>query len=829
MAIGPFVAVCALVLTAWADEPGGGSVAPTDYLVVSGLGGRGRASIPVDPVAAKLAAGSLGNPQPEDPLDPAAPERKWTTVKTDAKGEIPGRSLRGGYALWRVSSPEPRAMILDAGGHDAVYVNGEPRVGNPYGYNYVRIPVKLAKGENMLLFRSGRGNLRARLTPAPASGLAIEVADATVPDVIVGEPGALDAAVVVLNASDKEVRPTLVAKVAGGGTIETPLPGVPTWGIRKVAFRFDPGAATKPGELKVELTLRASAASSAELAAANLSVRVRMPDQTHKRTFTSSIDGSVQYYAVNPAPLQDPWRDRSGTAPKPALFLSLHGASVEAMGQADAYSSKSWGYIVAPSNRRPYGFDWEDWGRLDAIEVLELAAKRYDIDPMRVYLTGHSMGGHGAWHLGATFPDRFAAVGPSAGWISFWSYAGGARAENPSPIELMLLRSQSPSDTVALASNYAHQGVYILHGGADDNVPVGQAREMNRRLGEFHRDFRYFEQPGAGHWWDVSQEPGADCVDWAPMFDFFARHALPADRSVREIEFKTASPRVSAKSHWVSIEAQERPLEISSIKISADPHARKYRGVTRNVARLAIDLVAIAPGEPIEFELDGAAISNIPRPARGKLRFERSAGAWTIAGQPDPAQKGPHRYGPFKDVFNNKPIFVYGTHGTDDENRWSLARAKFDAESFWYRGNASIDVTSDAAFNATADPERNVIIYGNADTNSAYKALLSGSDVVVERGVIRVGERTFAGDDRAILFLKPRPGSRSGLVGVVSGAGLHGMRITDRLPYVLSGTGFPDCLVLGADAPSKGVGGILAAGFFGLDWSVKSGEFVWKE
>jgi hypothetical protein len=37
------------------------------------------------------------------------------------------------------------------------------------------------------------------------------------------------------------------------------------------------------------------------------------------RTFISDIDGSVQYYAVNPASSQKP-----GT--NPALFLSLHGA-----------------------------------------------------------------------------------------------------------------------------------------------------------------------------------------------------------------------------------------------------------------------------------------------------------------------------------------------------------------------------------------------------------------------------------------------------------------------------------------------------------------------
>src|SRR5206468_4126470 len=81
------------------------------------------------------------------------------------------------------------------------------------------------------------------------------------------------------------------------------------------------------------------------------------------------------------------------------------------------HAPRPWAHSVAPTNRRPFGFGWEDWGRLDALEVLELAQKSLRNGQLRTYLTGHSMGGHGTWHLGATFPDRWAASAPSAGWI----------------------------------------------------------------------------------------------------------------------------------------------------------------------------------------------------------------------------------------------------------------------------------------------------------------------------------------------------------------------------------------------------------------------------
>src|SRR5205807_137874 len=169
------------------------------------------------------------------------------------------------------------------------------------------------------------------------------------------------------------------------------------------------------------------------------------PGETQKRTFLSEIDGSVQYYALNPAQ-----KDRHRPDGAPALFLSLHGAAVEAIGQASAYEGKSWGHLVAPTNRRPYGFDWEDWGRMDAMEVLEIAQRDLHTDPNRVYLTGHSMGGHGTWQIGAHFPDKFAAIGPSAGWISFKSYVGLNPEKNVSPIQQIMERATSPSNTLAL-------------------------------------------------------------------------------------------------------------------------------------------------------------------------------------------------------------------------------------------------------------------------------------------------------------------------------------------------------------------------------------------
>jgi hypothetical protein len=101
--------------------------------------------------------------------------------------------------------------------------------------------------------------------------------------------------------------------------------------------------------------------------------------------------------------------------------------------------------------------------------------------------------------------------------------------------------------------------------------------------------------------------------------------------------------------------------------------------------------------------------------------------------------------------------------------------------------------------------------------------------VQVRQGKVQVGEREETGDDLACLFVQPRPGSDMASVGVVAGTGLAGMRLTDRLAYFVSGAGYPDCVVLGPEVLAQGSAGVRAAGVFGQDWGVTSGEFVWRK
>jgi len=840
-----FLITLALVLsmsTAHGAPPASQAVLLRECLVIENPVRARRSPVHVDAIEFEIVSGMWKPPSEGDSVRMSKGEsRKWKTLAANKDGWFEGDALGGGYAYVRHESDVERVVMLEAMGHTLVYVNGEPRAGDPYGNGMMSIPILLRKGANDLLFLVGRGRLRVELKTPPAD-LFIDSRDATLPDFYSALPDSVQASVCVVNATTLgmtkvEVRALSKSSVDdSNGLGKTLLP----LSVRKISLSLSKKN-MRGGDLPLITTGMSDAPSPTYIKSprAVVETRSREAAQSYRATFMSTIDGSVQYYAVQPQSQQSSNRE------KPALVLSLHGASVEATSQADAYAAKSWCHIVCPTNRRPFGFDWEDWGRMDAMEVLEIAQRTLGVDPTRVYLTGHSMGGHGTWSIGATYPDRFAAIGPSAGWEGFASYGGGVKYEDEGGVRGILRRAAASSDTLGLAHNYMTQGVYILHGDADDNVPVDQARTMFDALKKFHPNVVKHEQFGAGHWWDDSDEPGASCVDWPQTFDFFARHRLPPDGEVRDVNFVTVNPGVSARFRWATIESQVQAMRPSGVRLRWNPGSRTFAGETSNVRRLALSVAHVDGDKPISIDIDRCRIDGIPFPKADRvlhLRQDDSAATsrpttvpsqaapakWRVIEAGPPTLKNPRRSGPFKLAFNHRFMLVYGTRGNDEENAWALAKARYDAEVWRYRANGDVDVVPDTAFDAAREQDRGVVLYGNSETNGAWAALLGKSPVDIVHNRVTIGDGSLEGDDLACLFLRSRSDSDIACVAVIGGTGIRGMRLTDRIPIFTSGVALPDVTVFGPECLLEGDKGIRVAGFFGEDWGVGSGEFAWQ-
>ncbi|MEY2497653.1 MAG: hypothetical protein QOD12_1209 [Verrucomicrobiota bacterium] len=124
------------------------------------------------------------------------------------------------------------------------------------------------------------------------------------------------------------------------------------------------------------------------------------------------------------------------------LILYLHGGSVRG---DDIAQMKRWGLtekveadldfpFIMVSPQCHSGEIWTDMEALGAI--LDEVSRRCRVDPDRVYVTGHSMGGRGALYAAYKMPERFAAVvalapiGPITAWaaklasIPLWLFHG---------------------------------------------------------------------------------------------------------------------------------------------------------------------------------------------------------------------------------------------------------------------------------------------------------------------------------------------------------------------------------------------------------------------
>jgi len=780
----------------------------TSGLTVSTGAHYGREAMYTDAIAYQLYTKTINQPKEGSVFgkDDKGNEQRWTRIEADTAGKF-RRSWRAAanYVYFTYNADEDKVGLLNISGNSAVYVNGVLHAGDPFGSGWMNIPVKLKKGLNELYVR---GQAVSASLNFPASPVLLDVTDATVPYIITGKSEAkLRAAVVVINTTGKQL--TQLKLVSKSGSTETisNLASVPAYSTRKIIFSFGTAAAAAKGMNDYSLSL---VENGKVLDNKTIKIESVGAGEKYTNTFISAIDGSLQYYGVAPK--------TGSNVPGAALFLSVHGAGVEAIGQAKAYQSKDWGNIVTATNRRPRGFNWEDWGRLDALEVLALGTKEFKPDPQRIYLTGHSMGGHGTWFLGATYPDKWAAIAPCSGYPTLKGY-GSADGLIPdssgSLIGQTLLRASNQSDVPKLATNYRQLGIYVLHGDSDKTVSVDYARQMKNQLASFHPDFSYYEYPGGEHWF------GDQSVDWQPLFNYFKWHTLAADSGVNNIDFKTASPGISSSNHWVAVYQQIIPLNYSRIRLHRNTKAGRITGSTENIELLKVKLADFGNNARVSILLDSLnTIVYTTKSINDSLFIRKKGTQWVVAPVPSLTAKGPHRYGTFKEGFNKNMVYVYGTSGTAEENEWSLNKARFDAESWYYRGNGAIDIITDKEYSMSKYTGRNVVLIGNASTNSAWKTLLSDCPVQINRHAVRAGGRTWNGDDLGAYFVWPIKGSASNSVSVISGSGIEGMNAVNANQYFAGGSGFPDIMIYRLKMLQTGIGEVEYAGFYDNNWKL---------
>jgi predicted esterase len=759
----------------------------------------------------------------------------WKRTLADSTGSVPLRydsiswdtlaqyygtagMMTTSYAYAEFESPVEGTALALADAVSSFRLNGVSWPGDAYRQHFVRIPVPVRKGTNRLLVKQSGftgGSFIFRLLPAPADIITID-RDATVPDAIEGELLSSPAGITLVNASEQPLGPISIHLESPSVlAYDTTITRMVALSILKIPVMLRSSERITRGggdSLSIPLSIRWSGGTTTS----TLRLRVRTAAQPRRVTFLSSMDGSAQYYGVNPA-----LQTKSGG--KPGLLLSLHGASVEAQGQAEAYQQKDWAYVVAPTNRRPFGFDWQDWGAQDALEVLADARHRFVIDTNRIWLTGHSMGGHGTWSVGLHHPDLFAAIAPSAGWTSFPLYIPWTLQRSPvyaSP-NVLSVRDEAlrHDDLLLFTENASHLPAFILHGGSDDNVPAIQGRMFADALRRNGDSVVYKEVPDMGHWWDDPKTPGTDCIDDAGLLSFLRGHER--NGWPEHIHFRTVDLGQSSGANWLTITGVENPFHDAIIDATITG-TMSYNVTVENVTEFAIRSRPNSSDVPAEYavRVNGTVIPCKPDTS-GLLRFVVGADGF-ISGTRlhSELQKTPQCFGPMKQATFTPFVLVYGTTGDSASTAMLLHKARVQAQLWWRVGNGTVPVIADTEVTKQLFATKNLFLFGGPSLNRITARIAPRLPIGLDAAGARIEASMIRGEHLAAQFIYPNPEHPLRFVLIYEGSDAAGEQIAGAFNLFGSGSALPDYILYDASIRTKGWGGVTAAGFFDGRWQV---------
>ena len=225
------------------------------------------------------------------------------------------------------------------------------------------------------------------------------------------------------------------------------------------------------------------------------------------------------------------------------------------------------------------------------LDIIRIVREKYNVDPDRIYLMGHSMGGWGTWWIGLRNPDLFAAICPMAGY--------------------------APPD---LLPNAEHLSPFIIHSEDDPVVPVSGSRIPAAQLAELGISFRYKEENGYGH---ASKMIGDNFPELFNWLDSHRRKTNPSS-----IRFVTRSSS-KGNAWWIAVlETVHYPKTAEVEAVLKEPDLLMLR--TQNILRLGIDLENIPrdKSKPLRVLLNDQSITISESGGWGIFRLEIKDDKW---------------------------------------------------------------------------------------------------------------------------------------------------------------------------------------------------------
>lgn len=526
--------------------------------------------------------------------------------------------------------------------------------------------------------------------------------------------------------------------------------------------------------------------------------------------YRSRIDGSAQPYGlVIP--------EKYDFSIRRPLYVWLHGRGDKSTDLHFLQERATRAGQIAPPDAivlHPFGrhcVGWKHAGEIDVLEAVASVKERYSIDPDRIVLIGFSMGGAGAWHLGAHYSQNWIAVSPGAG------FAETARYQRLTPDKFLPAYEQTLwglYDVPNYVRNLFNTQTIAYSGELDKQIQA--ARVMEEAFQSEGRKLTHLIGPGVEHKYEpatlkeLQSRLQAIVAAGPPKSDQIHVQTrtlrYPGSRGVRILRLNE---------HW-----QDTRIDLQIVA------PKKFRVTTKNVA--AFELGHPLNTDGVEVEIDGA---NIPIKRRvtdqTAVRFAKLADAWTFESEYSEQKlgKGPRLQGPIDDAFMNQILVVAptGVSKNADFQRWCVAELAHFQDRWRALMRGELPVVKDTDVDPDRLPVGNLVLWGDADSNVVIKALAPRLPIHFAGQRWSLGEQSFDGNRFAPVCIYPH--LRSGLepTYIVLNSGLTFREGHDGTNS-LQNPKLPDWAIVDLMQPPDkfAPGRIHDAGFFDEKWQLKA-------
>ncbi len=534
------------------------------------------------------------------------------------------------------------------------------------------------------------------------------------------------------------------------------------------------------------------------------------------RGYTSDIDGSVQPYGLHiPANL-----DLSKPVP---LLVWLHGRGdketdlhfIATREKNKGEFAPDWCITLHPYGRGTIGFKFA--GEIDVLDAIESVKKRYKIDDDRIALAGFSMGGAGAWHIGAHYADRFCVVHAGAGFVETAKYNRLTPDKYPAWYEQKLWGWYD-------VPNYTRNlfNVPVIAYSGENDKQIQAAREMEAAFKAEGRTLNHIIGPGVEHKYEAKAKEEI-------LKQIKAAVDKGREKWPKKVSLQTRTLRYN-RMHWVEINQMGRQWEEASLD------ATLVNEQTVELKAHNVGMFTLYPTHSLffggaKYVVNGQTVETAPtRQALAPLtrRFQLVNEKWTLT-RDRPEGKSRGLSGTIDDAFMDPFVVIRPSRQSSNPlvQRWTA----FEFNQFRHRWRALFRgdprVMEESEWAAKGNRDHHVVIWGDPSSNlwlsTFLKEISTPAPIRWTTDQIVVGDHKFDASNNIPIFIVPNTLRPDRYVVFNSGPTFregHDRTNSQQTPKL------PDWAIIGLDKDPDAFapGEIKAAGFFDENWKVKKEE-----